>query len=113
MPCCKYVNLYKTKDINFTMFNLKNESMKKLSKISLRKLEKESLLDLEMRCLKGGFDDCTCGCHYANKGGSDTGHNDADNFAKHLHSYGGGSQSCACTLGSDHVKVSSFMIDGY
>lgn len=87
--------------------------MKKLSKISLLKLEKESLSDQEMRCLKGGFDDCTCGCHYAYNGGSDTGHNDARNFQDHLHSYGGGSSSCACSLGAEHVKISAFLIDGY
>lgn len=95
------------------MLNFKFESMKKLLKISLLKLEKESLLDQEMRCLKGGFDDCTCGCNYANDGGSSVGDNDASNFANHLHSYGGGFESCACTGNTNHATKSEFLNVGY
>ena len=85
--------------------------MKKLSKISLLKLEKESLSDQEMRCIKGGFDDCTCGCHYANYGGSNTGDNFSANDAKNLHSYGGG-YSCSCSGSSLSVKSGVFMNTG-
>lgn len=88
--------------------------MKKLSKLSLLKLEKESLSDQEMRCLKGGFDDCTCGCHYNTYkgGGSSTGNNDGANYQRHLHSYGGGFESCACTGNTNHAQKSEFMIGG-
>lgn len=72
--------------------------MKRLSKISLLKLEKESLSDHEMRCLKGGFDVCWCGCHYAYYGGSSEADNSRANREKGYHSYGGG-YYCNC-LGS-------------
>ena len=82
--------------------------MKKLSKISLLKLEKESLSDQEMRCLKGGFNDCSCGCHYAYYGGSSSANNMSANVAKNLHSYGGG-YSCNCLGGKIEASANAHM----
>lgn len=82
--------------------------MKKLKKISLHQLEKGSLANQAMRCLKGG-NSCTCGCNYANSGGSTTGHYDFANYSDNKTSVGGGNESCACG-GSSHVRSSEYWI---
>lgn len=83
--------------------------MKKLEKIRLHNLEKEMLAYQGLRCLKGG-NSCTCGCHYANSGGSSTGSNDQANYIDDKNSFGGGADSCACASSSEHVAISEFYI---
>lgn len=80
--------------------------MKVLKKISLYNLEKGILANQGMRCLKGG-NSCTCGCHYANSGGSSTGSNDAANYENGKTSIGGGADSCGCS-GSEGANLSEF-----
>lgn len=81
--------------------------MIKLKKLNLRILEREHLSDNHMRCILGGSSsNCTCGCHYADAGGSSTGNNDVANQGYGYTSYGG-QESCGCS-GSNGVRVSEF-----
>lgn len=61
----------------------------KLQKLKLNKLAENSLANREMKELIGG-NFCTCGCHYANSGGSSYDANGSANNAGNLQSYGGG-----------------------
>lgn len=62
----------------------------KLKKLKLNEISRTRLEESEMcRLLGGGTPgNCTCGCLYANSGGSSTASNDAANNASGLTSYG-------------------------
>ncbi|WP_299553709.1 TIGR04149 family rSAM-modified RiPP [uncultured Porphyromonas sp.] len=51
-----------------------------LKKIKLNKLSDDALAQRQLQGIKGGGADCcTCGCYYANQGGSSRAANDAAN----------------------------------
>lgn len=83
--------------------------MVKIKKLKLHHLENDALSELHMKCLIGGGTSsvCSCGCHYANSGGSSSAVNDAANYEYGLGSYGGGSESCECA-GSNGASMSAF-----
>jgi natural product precursor len=74
--------------------------MKRLTKLKLTQLSKDELENRAMNVLKGGASKCTCGCHYANYGGSSACTNDFANHSNGYTSYGGGAPSCGACNGN-------------
>ena len=64
--------------------------MKNLNKIKLNKLSSEKMTNRDLGMIKGGGGDCSCGCRYANDGGSSTSDNgNANNAGGYQPPYGG------------------------
>lgn len=74
--------------------------MKKLGKLKLNHLMNDELSEREMTVLRGG-ENCSCGCHYADSGGSDFCTNGYANIDYGYTSYGGGTSCAPCYHGNE------------
>jgi len=84
-----------------------DKKLKVVGMLKLTQLGKVDLLKRQMNDLKG-TNGCTCGCHYANSGGSSTCDNGNANQASGLTSPGGGSTPCPCTFSSYQCAENDF-----
>lgn len=78
-------------------------------RISLTSLLNEEYSLKNAHKIKGGeppCGQCSCGCHYANQGGSSEVDNSTANFNSKLHSIGGGWSCCDNTLEEQNKYLS-------
>lgn len=81
--------------------------MKTLGKLKLNALNKAFLDEKELNLVRGGAGNCTCGCLYADYGGSKSADNDSANDAYDYHSVGYDPDSKNCTCGCAYMGLES------